>query len=285
VPKTRLPIPVPPAEGGLPDRLIHGWLLLAAQRSDRTGETYLDAFNRVAGFLPADPRRLTPDGAAWIYRWLVERFSVRTANTSLYALRSLWRYLQEQGWADGNPWQAVRPQRPKDTRAERILTEEQVRKLLRNAPPGPERLFLRVLYYCGLRVSEAVNLRWRDFHRDQQGWAVTIYGKGQKTRTVHLRDDLWAALQALPGPRHADARLFPWSRVRGWRAVKRAAERAGVPLASPHWLRHSHASHALDRGAPIHVVQATLGHARLSTTEGYLHVRPGVGSGTWLPDD
>ena len=66
--------------------------------------------------------------------------------------------------------------------------------------------------------------------------------------------------------------------------MKRAAARAGIDLpVSPHWFRHAHASHALDRGAPIHLVQATLGHASIATTGRYLHARPRDSSSRYLP--
>jgi integrase/recombinase XerD len=69
-----------------------------------------------------------------------------------------------------------------------------------------------------------------------------------------------------------------------WRIVKAAAQRAGIEVpVSPHWLRHAHASHALDRGAPIHLVQATLGHASITTTGRYLHARPKESSSKFLP--
>jgi integrase/recombinase XerD len=68
------------------------------------------------------------------------------------------------------------------------------------------------------------------------------------------------------------------------RIVRQAAVRAGIELpVSPHWFRHAHASHALDRGAPIHLVQATLGHASVATTGRYLHARPNDSSSRFLP--
>ena len=68
------------------------------------------------------------------------------------------------------------------------------------------------------------------------------------------------------------------------RVVRAAAKRAGIDLpVSPHWFRHAHASHALDRGAPIHLVQATLGHASITTTGRYLHARPQDSSSRFLP--
>lgn len=280
------PVPAPP--GGTPpgDRLddwVRDWsVLVAAQGSDHTAQTYLDALNRLAPWIP-DPRTVTRQQAAWLYRWLADHYTVSTANVTLFAARSFWRYLQAQGVVAENPWQAVKPRRAKDTRAERILTEEEVARLIGAAPPGPGRLFITTLYYTGCRVSEVLGLRWRDFHWDHDGMAVTVYGKGSRTRTVHVRPELWAALQRLPGRHAPNDRLFPWTRVHGHRIVKMAGRRCGLPACSPHWLRHSLASHALDHGAPIHVVQATLGHARLSTTEGYLHVRPGTGAADVLP--
>ncbi|MCC5633691.1 tyrosine-type recombinase/integrase [Nostoc sphaeroides] len=68
--------------------------------------------------------------------------------------------------------------------------------------------------------------------------------------------------------------------------VKNAATRAEIEgNVSPHWLRHSHASHSLDRGAPIHLLQKTLGHSSVAITEMYLHARPTDSSGLYLPDD
>jgi integrase/recombinase XerD len=92
-------------------------------------------------------------------------------------------------------------------------------------------------------------------------------------------------------PSRKDDAVFP-SRKKGkpltesaiWRIVKQASVRAGLELpVYPHWLRHTHASHALDCGAPIHLVQATLGHASITTTGRYLHARPKESSSKFLP--
>jgi integrase/recombinase XerD len=120
---------------------------------------------------------------------------------------------------------------------------------------------------------------------------ITVFGKGGKTRSIQLPGSLWKKLQRLRGDAPLDAPVFP-SRKRKqplmesgiWRIVKKAAVRARVDLpVSPHWLRHAHASHALDRGAPIHLVQTTLGHASITTTGKYLHARPKESSSRFLP--
>ena len=96
-------------------------------------------------------------------------------------------------------------------------------------------------------------------------------------------------LAGIRGNAIADAPVFA-SRKGGhldpsavWRIVKAAAARAGLPDGtSPHWLRHSHASHSLDRGAPLSLVQQGLGHASVATTSKYLHARPSDGAGRYL---
>jgi integrase/recombinase XerD len=119
---------------------------------------------------------------------------------------------------------------------------------------------------------------------------VTVFGKGGKTRAVLLPASLWKELQEIvPADAEPDAPVFvsrkggPISAPQSWRIVRAAAKRIGITAdVSPHWLRHAHASHALDRGAPIHLVQATLGHASVATTDRYLHARPQDSSSRYL---
>ncbi len=114
--------------------------------------------------------------------------------------------------------------------------------------------------------------------------------QGGKTRAVLLSSDTWAEVVALRGQAGPDSPVFVSPRVPGHlhpsqvkRIVEAAASRAGVEApVSPHWLRHAHASHALDRGAPIHLVQTTLGHASIATTGKYLHARPEDSSARYL---
>ena len=118
------------------------------------------------------------------------------------------------------------------------------------------------------------------------------FGKRGKTRTILLKPKSWAQLLAIRGDAGAVDPVFrsrkgcghlDSSQVR--RIVYAAAKKAGLEQkVSPHWMRHAHASHALDRSAPIHLVQATLGHASVSTTGRYLHARPTESSSFYLPD-
>lgn len=122
------------------------------------------------------------------------------------------------------------------------------------------------------------------------GAQITVFGKGGKTRAIQLPASVATALSELRGEAAEDDPVFR-SRKHGaalktvavLRIVRQAARRAGIESAvSPHWLRHAHASHALDRGAPIHLVQATLGHASITTAGRYLHARPNDRSSRFL---
>jgi site-specific recombinase XerD len=142
-----------------------------------------------------------------------------------------------------------------------------------------------------VRVSELAQLKWCDLMPRAVGGQITVFGKGGKTRAILLKPKTWDLLLTLRGEARAADPVFrsqkgghlDVSQIR--RVVYAAAERAGLAKkVSPHWLRHAHASHALDRSAPIHLVQATLGHASVSTTGRYLHARPAESSSLYLPD-
>lgn len=210
---------------------------------------------------------------------------------AINAVRSLFSFAQRIGYLTFNPAAAVRGPKIKNTLAERILSEDQVHRLLALEPRPRNRVLLRLMYAAGLRVSEACGLKWRDVQEREEGAGqITVYGKGGKTRVVLLSRETWAKLISLKGEGGTDDPVFASRKGRGHlhpsqvkRIVSAAAERAGVDgQVSPHWLRHAHASHALDRGAPIHLVQATLGHASVATTGKYLHARPEDSSARYL---
>lgn len=221
--------------------------------------------------------------------------SSATVAVTASALKSLFTFAQQVGFLRFNIGAAVKVPPVKNTLAERIMSEADALMMVRLEPGLRNRVLLTVLYGGGLRISEVCGLRWRDLaSRDEAGQA-TVFGKGGKTRVVLLSAATWKVLQALRersgqvGHSTADDPVFV-SRKGGaldpsavHRIVKAAAARAGLSAdVSAHWLRHAHASHSLDRGAPIHLVQATLGHASVATTGRYLHARPSESSARFL---
>lgn len=212
-----------------------------------------------------------------------------TRARALAAVKSLLTFAHRIGYTPVNVGAAEKLPRLKFTLAERIVPQETVAAILEGEPNARNRVLLRLLYVGGLRVSEATGLRWRDVQARKSGAQVTVQGKGDKTRVVLLPAAFAVELEALRGDAGPDAPVFAGrgggtlTAGQAWHITKAAAKRAGVSAVSPHWLRHAHASHALDGGAGIHVVRDTLGHASLATTSRYLHARPGDSSALYLP--
>jgi integrase/recombinase XerD len=175
-----------------------------------------------------------------------------------------------------------------DDLAERILDEPTIASIMRVETDPVRRVLLRLFYASGGRISEVVNLRWEECHPHGEGGVISLTKtKGGRSRTVKLPATVWDELMTFRGD--GTGYVFPSPRWLGqpidvataWRWFKAAARLAGVE-ASPHWFRHAHASHSLDRGAPIHLVARTLGHRSIATTTRYAHARPGESSGDYL---
>ncbi len=208
----------------------------------------------------------------------------------LSAVKSLLAFGHRTGYLSFDVGRALRLPGVRSRLAERILPEADVHRMLSLEPKERNRILLTILYASAVRVSELCSLCWRDLQANGEGGQITVFGKGNKTRSIQIPASVWKQVQKLRGDAGDDAPVFR-SRKHGQalksvavlRIVRQAARRAGIELAvSPHWLRHAHASHALDRGAPIHLVQATLGHASITTTGRYLHARLQDSSGRFL---
>lgn len=215
--------------------------------------------------------------------------SDETRKLKINAVKSLLAFGHKLGYLRFNVGAALNAPKPKNTLAERILSEDQVHAMFAAAKRRRDRVLLRVLYASGARVSEVCGLRWRDVQPNGEGGQITVYGKGGDTRAILLSAATWKQLQGLRADAGADDPVFR-SQKGGHldpsavhRIVRSAAERAGIEgNVSPHWLRHSHATHALERGASLPLVSDTLGHSSRAITGRYLHARPDDSSGLHL---
>ncbi len=238
-----------------------------------------------------DTADITP---AVVDRFISDRASAEPprAATSLARLQSSvrgWhRFLAREGIEADDPTGRLRP--PKTPRRlPKALTIDQVERLLA-APSAEEplgirdRALLELLYATGARVSEAVGLDVDDM---AHGEVLRLRGKGSKERIVPVGSYARAAVDAyltrvrpeLAAKGRASARLFlgargaPLSRQSAWLVIRSAAERAQLTTeVSPHTLRHSFATHLLQGGADVRVVQELLGHSSVATTQIYTHV-------------
>ncbi|MCJ2098435.1 tyrosine-type recombinase/integrase [Methylobacterium sp. E-046] len=276
---------LPPAQADDDAQMIRLWL--ARSSSPNTRRNYE---REVRQFMASIGKPLGSVRMSDLQDYIVARpGSSATKALTAAALKSLFAFAQEVGFLRFNIGAAVKVPPIKNTLAERIMAEADALLMIRQESVLRNRVLLTVLYGGGLRISEVCGLRWRDLAARDSAGQTTVFGKGGKTRAVLLSAATWKVLTALRGEAPAEAPVF-LSRKGGaldpsavHRVVKAAAARAGLPPeVSAHWLRHAHASHSLDRGAPIHLVQATLGHASVATTGRYLHARPSESSAKFL---
>jgi len=226
-----------------------------------------------------------------LQRYFAETFAASrasTANRRLATLRRFYRWALREGMIDRDPTLRLAAAKT-PPRFPKALTEAQVEALLAAPDAGTglglrDRAMLELLYATGLRVSELVGLKLVEV--SPADGLVRVTGKGQKERVVPVGEEarLWLeryagqARPALLAGRSSDA-LFvtrrggPMTRQMFWKLVRRYALQADIraPL-SPHGLRHAFATHLLNHGADLRVVQMLLGHADISTTQIYTHV-------------
>ena len=281
-----------PADDGAADgKLVELWLSM--KTSSHTRRAYAAEAAHFLAFVNKPLSRVTlTDLQAWTGQLGQGSLKPASQNRALTAVKSLLSFAHQTGYVPFNVGAAIKLRPNRDGLAQRILEESEVARLIEAAPEGRNRILLKLLYVSGVRVSEACGLKWCDAFARTQGGQITVFGKGGKTRTVLLKPKVWQQLLSIKGEAKAADPMFPSrkggraldvSQVR--RIVYAAARKAGLSQkVSPHWMRHAHASHALDRSAPIHLVQATLGHASVSTTGRYLHARPTESSSFYLPD-
>ena len=261
-------------------QLIEMWLHGKSSQTQASYRLYVSQFLAFAG----KPLYLVSlaEVQAFARHLQARGLAASTQRTMISAIRSLLGFGNKIGVLSANVGAPVSPPKVKDTLTERILSELEVQVTIALETNLRNRAMLRLLYGVGLRVSELCGLKWLDLTDRGDSGQATVFGKGSKTRVVLLPAVIWQELQALRGDADANAPVFQ-SRKQGghltrsqvMRIVRAAAQRAGIEAkVSPHWLRHAHASHSLDRGAPIHLVQQTLGHSSVATTSRYLHARP-----------
>jgi integrase/recombinase XerD len=238
-------------------------------------------------------KELLQAGRGDVESFLADQFRSRarasSINRRLSSLRRFYRLHAAQGALAADPTLRVKaPKLPR--RLPKNLSEAQVETLL--ATPDVEatlglrdRAMLETLYATGLRVSELVGLKLAQVGFDTG--VVRVLGKGGKERLVPLGEEAVSWLQrylagarsSLLGKRRSDAvfvtaRGGPLTRQAFWQALKRYAVKAGIPgdKLSPHTLRHAFATHLLNHGADLRVVQLLLGHSDITTTTIYTHV-------------
>jgi len=260
--------------------------------ADHTLESYgrdLAALAAFAADAGCAPEALGPPALeAFVRRQMASGLSPRSVARAIAAVRGFFRFLVLDRRLERSPANDLRPPRAWPA-LPAFLSIAEVDALL--ALPDVtttrglrDRAMIELLYATGLRVTELVSVRQADLHLDEE--YLTCIGKGSKERLVPIGEQAsdWirryqatARRELLKGrvsPRlFLNARGGPLSRIGFWKILKGHGRRAGLPRTlSPHVLRHSFATHLLERGADLRAIQIMLGHADLSTTQIYTHV-------------
>ncbi|HEX6043102.1 MAG TPA: site-specific tyrosine recombinase XerD [Pyrinomonadaceae bacterium] len=253
-----------------------------------TLESYERDLTRLQRWAAGSGKEFTQLTRADLRKWIASLSRDGLAPASIAravsAARGFFKFLMLDGHIKSHPAEDLdTPQR--FSYLPKFLTEDEINRLLAAADVSKEegirdRAVLEIMYASGLRVSELVTLKQADV--DLLAGLVVCHGKGSKERRVPLGKSAihwlqqYAAVKAGYG-KSSSPYVFlhrgkPFTRQLAWAMIKRHAERAGIKNVSPHTLRHSFATHLLQRGADSRSVQALLGHSDISTTQIYTHM-------------
>src|SRR5262245_54240592 len=273
------------------EQLLSSWL--SSVTSAHTRRNFEKTARRFLAGLPMGLRGAAVEDVRDALAAITGNKSEGSARQYVLRVKSLLSFAQRVGYTPFNAGAVIKVRSDAAHRganlAKRIISEVEVGLLIRAAPSKRDRILLEVIYAGGLRVSETVALTWSDVIQRDDRVQLSITGKGGRVRQVLLPDIVSRSLLSLRGDTGVNDPVFANRKggsltdraVNGM--VKRAAAKAGIPAGvSPHWLRHAHGSHAIDRGASLPEVQTTLGHNNIATTSGYLHARPDSSSGLKL---
>ncbi len=255
-------------------------------------EAYSRDLGRLAAFAETQGAKIDAltlaDLEAFVRDLMTSGLSPASTARGVAAVRGYFKFLRLNGAIPANPAEDLRSPRSFKTLPKFLSTEEVDALLAAPDVARPlglrDRALIELLYATGLRVSELVGLRMADV-RLAEGFLKTL-GKGSKERIVPIGDEAasWVGKyvnEARPGLMKKKETPFLFLNARGqrlsrvgfWKGLKAYGVKAGVRGSlSPHVLRHSFATHLLDRGADLRAIQAMLGHADLSTTQIYTHV-------------
>ena len=276
-----------PQQAKSDEQLIQLWL---HGRSNHTVKGYTNDINIFGKFTNKSLKTTTLQDLQDYADHLTNKdYAATTIKRMLCAVKSLFTFGHRIGYLPFDTGKPLRIQNPKETISERILSQTEVFYLFDCAKNPRNKMLLKVIYYTGLRVSEISSLKYSNLQKREKTGQITVQTKGNKTNVILLPAHLWEELLVYKNGCSEDSPVFKSRKGNALcvgqiqRIVRQVAVKAGiVGRVSPHWLRHSHASHALENGCPIHLVQKQLNHSNIATTGKYLHARPTESSSKYL---
>jgi len=285
--------PLPP--GTNDDLLVEIWLHDLAPRTQQSYRIDIKAF---FAFVRCSLHQVNlADLQGFADSLKAKGYQPATITRRLRAVKSLLSFATRTKYLPYDIGAAVRTKKVPRSLHQRILSVEEVIKLFLAEQNERNRLILRLLYYSAARVSELCDFCWRDLYRSGDKGVIAIFGKGSKQRYVSLKSEVFDEILAFRGDAADDDPVFlsrgggrnrkksggHLSKSQVEYIVAQAAVKAGLKKrVTPHYLRHSHATHAMLNHAPAAVIQQTLGHESIETTMLYFDISPEESSSFFL---
>lgn len=244
--------------------------------SESTVTSYISSISNLSKYYNISPDKISREQVKSYAYYLVSK--KQSAPSTINQLISAWKIFQED--VLGNQWDGFRLKRPRrGKRIPQILSREEALRLIGTLTNLKHRMLLTFAYATGLRRAEALALTLKQID-SSRGMVRVIKGKGNKSREVPASDTLIEQLRQYCNIFHPTTYLFegfrpgkPYSATSFYNIVKRAAAKAGIKKnISPHILRHSFATHMLEKGMNLKHLQLILGHSAMKTTSIYLHL-------------
>lgn len=268
------------------------YLMLERGMSDNTRFAYVADVKKLLGFIESDNLTVETITLDNLHTFVAALYDLGIAMSTrariICGIKSFFRFLMSEGLIKENP--SLLLEGPQPTRKlPEVLTIDEIDAMIstidRSTPEGQRnRAIVELIYSCGLRVSELVNMEISRLFFDQQ--YIVVHGKGNKERLVPISESAIREIN-LYLPQRYNSSVKPGdegvlflsrrgarlTRVMIFYIIRRAAEMAGIrKTISPHTLRHSFASHLLEGGANLRAIQQMLGHESIATTEIYIHI-------------
>ena len=251
--------------------------LKISKNSSHTLRNYLDYNSKLLDFAKKNPETVNEDD---LKLFMSEKLSNK-ASSSIIVFLSAIKYAYSNIFGKDITVKIKRPK--KEKRIPEVLTKDEIKKLLDSMSNKKSKLIVSLMYACGMRVSEILNLKISDLDFDNKTGNIR-QGKGKKDRIFNIPQFLAKDLKKQAEEQREKEKIFLFTGPKGplssrniQKIVALASEKAGIKKdVHPHTLRHSFATHLLESGIDIRYIQVLLGHSSISTTEIYTHISRGM---------
>lgn len=255
----------------LEDMDLHGYC-------DSTKDAFFRAVSNLGKFFNKNPANITEKEIRQYFIVLKndENISAGNIKNCYYGIRFFYQKTLNKNW---KIFDIVRP--PKKRNIPLVFSDDEVKKILSNVRVPIYRMCLKLIYNCGLRINEAVNLKISDVDGSRR--VIRVTGKGNKVREIAISEKMLEELRAylriyhfkfylFPSPRDANKMIGKETVQKAFKNALKAAKISNKLKATVHSLRHSYATFLMESGVNIRIIQGTLGHQSIRTTSIYTHL-------------